>query len=77
MLIKNHSDHFWIFNLSQRIYDYKKFNNQVHDWCGWPDHHAPPLELLFLVVTAILNWLNADRRNVVVVHCLVYYYYLF
>ena len=41
---------------------------QVKDY-GWPDHLAPPLERLCSVCKAIDAWLNADPRNVVVLHC--------
>lgn len=37
---------------------------------GWPDHHPPPLCLLFKVVEEIHNWLQDDPKNVVVIHCL-------
>lgn len=30
-------------NLSQRGYDYSKFDNRVEEWCGWPDHHVRPI----------------------------------
>ena len=36
---------------------------------GWPDHLAPPLERLCSVCKAVDAWLNADPRNVVVLHC--------
>jgi protein-tyrosine phosphatase len=85
MLKDNHGDNFMIYNLSERPYDYGKFNNQVrsstteyllilykvHEWCGFPDHHAPPLAKLFQILKSIHSWLLADPKNVVVVHCLV------
>lgn len=37
LLRSKHSDNFMIYNLSERKYDYTKFNNQVHEWCGFPD----------------------------------------
>jgi hypothetical protein len=42
----------------------------VLDWCGFPDHHAPPLALLCKIVRTLHAWLEADAMNVVVVHCL-------
>lgn len=41
-----HKDHYLIFNLSNRKYDYKKFHNQVVDY-PWEDHHSPALHILF------------------------------
>eukprot|EP01117_Protostelium_nocturnum_P009883 TRINITY_DN3520_c0_g1_i2.p1 TRINITY_DN3520_c0_g1~~TRINITY_DN3520_c0_g1_i2.p1 ORF type:complete len:535 (+),score=143.33 TRINITY_DN3520_c0_g1_i2:333-1937(+) len=70
MLNQYHPHAFMIYNLSQRSYDYKLFNNQVHEWCGFPDHHAPPLSLLFQTIKSIHSWLLADPLNVVVIHCL-------
>ncbi len=82
MLRENHGDRFMIYNLSERAYDYEKFNNQVnlvlaffqpyqvHEWCGFPDHHAPPLMKLFTIVRSLYSWLAADKQGVVVVHCL-------
>ncbi|EGG20132.1 pleckstrin domain-containing protein [Cavenderia fasciculata] len=70
MLNEHHKDHYKIFNLSERKYDYGLFNNNVYDWCGFPDHHAPPLALLFKIVTSMYNWLSEDSQNVAIVHCL-------
>jgi len=70
MLHKTHPDHFMLFNLSERPYDYSKFKLRVQDWCGWPDHHAPPLPKLFAILRSVHSWLLEDPENVVVVHCL-------
>eukprot|EP01132_Coremiostelium_polycephalum_P004056 gene4056-5078_t len=70
MLNEHHKDHYRIFNLSERKYDYTMFGGNVHDWCGFPDHHAPPLGLLFKIVISIYNWLEKDPLNVAIVHCL-------
>lgn len=64
-----HRDHYMIFNLSERNYDFDLFHRRVVDY-GWPDHHGPPLLMLINVVTAIDRWLRADSRNVAIVHCL-------
>jgi len=37
----------------------------------FPGFPAPPLGLLFKLVTSIENWLAADPANVAVVHCMV------
>ncbi|KAF2074525.1 hypothetical protein CYY_004152 [Polysphondylium violaceum] len=70
MLNENHKDHYLVFNLSERKYEYGLFNDKVYDWCGFPDHNAPPLGLLFKIVKTIHKWLEADPLNVVIVHCL-------
>lgn len=36
----------------------------------FPGHPAPPLGLLFKICTSIESWLDADDKNVAVVHCL-------
>jgi protein-tyrosine phosphatase len=38
---------------------------------GFPDHTAPPLELLFKITASMASWLNADPENIAVVHCMV------
>lgn len=70
MLKTKHRGHFLIFNLSERQYEYNLLDDMVQDWCGFPDHHAPPLAMLFKIVKTIHGWLEADQLNVVVVHCL-------
>eukprot|EP01114_Cavostelium_apophysatum_P012921 TRINITY_DN3016_c0_g1_i1.p1 TRINITY_DN3016_c0_g1~~TRINITY_DN3016_c0_g1_i1.p1 ORF type:complete len:622 (+),score=170.28 TRINITY_DN3016_c0_g1_i1:295-2160(+) len=70
MLRESHRDHFMVYNLSERSYDYTKFDNNVHEWCGFPDHHSPPLKLLFTICKSIYSWLSADKKNVVIIHCL-------
>jgi protein-tyrosine phosphatase len=67
-LHKYHSHRFVVLNCSLKSYDYSRFDNQVLDF-GWPDHHSPPLNLLFQVCRAIHTWLEADPLNVVAVHC--------
>lgn len=38
---------------------------------GWPDHHPPPLTLLYEIIEDIRQWLEADRLNVAAIHCKV------
>lgn len=64
-----HRDHYMIFNLSERNYNFDLFHRRVVDY-GWPDHHGPPLQMLINVVSAMDRWLRADSRNVAIVHCL-------
>eukprot|EP01087_Luapelamoeba_hula_P015470 TRINITY_DN4629_c0_g1_i3.p1 TRINITY_DN4629_c0_g1~~TRINITY_DN4629_c0_g1_i3.p1 ORF type:complete len:926 (+),score=73.57 TRINITY_DN4629_c0_g1_i3:351-3128(+) len=71
LLDERHKGHYMIYNLAApRSYDYKKFDNKVHTWCAFPDHHSPPLSLLFKICHSIHLWLLEDPANVVVVHCL-------
>lgn len=58
-----------IWNLSEREYDYGKFDNQLQDF-GFPDHHSPPLDMLFKIILSMDNWLRASKDNVAVVHCM-------
>jgi hypothetical protein len=44
---------------------------QVHTWCGWPDHFAPSIALLFKICHSMHLWLADDPENVVILHCLV------
>eukprot|EP00002_Diphylleia_rotans_P017700 TRINITY_DN3434_c0_g1_i3.p1 TRINITY_DN3434_c0_g1~~TRINITY_DN3434_c0_g1_i3.p1 ORF type:complete len:384 (+),score=48.18 TRINITY_DN3434_c0_g1_i3:55-1206(+) len=67
-LHKIHGKNFMVFNLSERKYDYSKFSNLVTD-CGFPDHHSPPLDLLFKICKAIDAHLLCSEQNVAVIHC--------
>jgi hypothetical protein len=102
LLGEKHKSHYMIYNLSNRAYDYEKFENhvrphhlvrpgghpharhsralntlygpwyaQVHTWCGWPDHFAPSIALLFKICHSMHLWLAEDPENVVILHCLV------
>jgi phosphatidylinositol-3,4,5-trisphosphate 3-phosphatase/dual-specificity protein phosphatase PTEN len=63
----SHPNSFMIWNLSEREYDYGKFDNQLQDF-GFPDHHSPPLDMLFKIILSMDNWLRAGKDNVAVVH---------
>lgn len=65
----NHKDHYMIWNISEESYDCFKFDNQVLEH-KFPGHPAPPLGLLFQICTEIENWLDADNKNVAIIHCL-------
>jgi protein-tyrosine phosphatase len=62
-------------------YDYDKFDNQVREEqidnllqildFGFPDHHSPPLEMLFKIVLSMHSYLQQNEHNVAVVHCVV------
>lgn len=68
-LNRKHAGHFMVWNISEEGYDYSLFENQVLEY-KFPGHPAPPLGLLFKICTSIESWLDADDRNVAVVHCL-------
>ncbi len=38
--------------------------------CGWPDHHAPPLDHLLELLNEMTDWYRANEANVVVIHCI-------
>jgi hypothetical protein len=66
---QRHKNHFMIYNLAmEKSYDFSKFDDQVISM-GWPDHHAPPLQMLFQICQSLSSWLNADPLNVAAVHC--------
>ena len=44
------------------------FSFQVID-VGFPDHHNPPLDLLFQIIVTMEKWISADQDHVAVVHC--------
>jgi len=68
MLNKYHKNHYMIWNLSDKQYDYSKFDDNIFEF-GFPDHHSPPLDMLFKIILTMYNWLKADPKNVAVVHC--------
>lgn len=65
----HHKGHYLVLNISEESYDYSLFDNQVLEY-HFPGHPAPPLGVLFKICVAIENWLDADERNIVVIHCL-------
>jgi hypothetical protein len=64
-----HEGHYMIWNISEESYDYSLFADQVLEY-KFPGHPAPPLGMLFKICTSIESWLDADERNVAVIHCL-------
>ncbi len=68
-LRRRHEGHYMIWNISEEGYDYKKFEDQVLEY-RFPGLPAPPLGLMFKICTSIESWLDADEKNVAVVHCL-------
>ena len=68
-LKERHGEHFIILNLSGIKYDGKKFLGNVIDYDNWPDHHSPPIELLFSLIEKMHSFLLADPNNVIAIHC--------
>jgi len=68
MLSHYHAGSFMIYNLSEKQYDYSKFNDMCLEF-PFPDHHPPPLDVLFKVILSMENWLAASPDHVAVVHC--------
>jgi hypothetical protein len=38
---------------------------------GFPDHHNPPLDMLFRIISTMDDWIRQNPEHVVVVHCVV------
>lgn len=67
-LHKHHSDHFMIYNLSEKVYDYSMLDQQVIEF-RFPGYPAAPLNEVFALCNSIHAWLQADPQNVAVIHC--------
>merc|ERR1712137_879963 len=66
-----HKDHYFVYNLSiekDRQYKPSKFNGRVAKF-QWPDHNAPPLEMLPRFCEHAQEWMDKDEENVVAIHC--------
>ncbi|CAI5745712.1 unnamed protein product [Peronospora destructor] len=72
-LNSRHPNAYRVYNLSERKYDYNKFEGRVCE-CGFPDHHPPPLQLLLDIMNDMIQWVAKSPKHVVVVHCLAGYY---
>ena len=64
----HHGEKYWVFNVSEKEYEPERFDGRVSHFC-WPDHNAPPFHHLCSLVAAMAKWLEADRENVLVIHC--------
>uniref|UniRef100_F1KUY1 Phosphatidylinositol-3,4,5-trisphosphate 3-phosphatase and dual-specificity protein phosphatase PTEN n=1 Tax=Ascaris suum TaxID=6253 RepID=F1KUY1_ASCSU len=68
-LERYHADHYMVFNLrGHHVYDPSYFHHRVMVF-EMNDHHPPRLELMAPFCRAVHNYLAADDRNVVAVHC--------
>jgi hypothetical protein len=56
-LNERHPRKYHIFNVSERTYDKSRFEDRVSNY-NWPDHHAPPFNLLFELVDEMYKWLK-------------------
>jgi len=63
-----HNGAYHVYNMSGIEYDTSPFHGRVTTG-SWEDHHSPTMELLVEKVRAMYDFLNADPRNVAVVHC--------
>eukprot|EP01119_Soliformovum_irregulare_P019278 TRINITY_DN6064_c0_g1_i6.p1 TRINITY_DN6064_c0_g1~~TRINITY_DN6064_c0_g1_i6.p1 ORF type:complete len:465 (-),score=131.04 TRINITY_DN6064_c0_g1_i6:798-2192(-) len=64
-----HPGHYKIFNLcSERMYNIEKFDGRVALF-PFDDHNCPSISLIEQFVLSVEEWLNADKDNVVGVHC--------
>ncbi|KUF89439.1 hypothetical protein AM588_10002232 [Phytophthora nicotianae] len=68
-LNSRHPNAYRVYNLSERSYDYSKFEGRVSE-CGFPDHHPPPLQLLLDIMNDMIEWVAKSPKHVIVVHCL-------
>uniref|UniRef100_A0A7S1YLF9 Phosphatidylinositol-3,4,5-trisphosphate 3-phosphatase n=1 Tax=Sexangularia sp. CB-2014 TaxID=1486929 RepID=A0A7S1YLF9_9EUKA len=64
-----HENLYMIWNLSEREYDYSAFDNRILDF-PFPDHHPPPLDLLFTIMQSMESWLKSEPKSVAVIHCM-------
>ncbi|CED83590.1 Clathrin coat dissociation kinase GAK/PTEN/Auxilin and related tyrosine phosphatases [Phaffia rhodozyma] len=70
-LEEKHREHYRVFNfcpLSENAYPPTSFQKRISRY-PFPDHHAPPLPLLYLATDEMKTYLEADPKNVVVIHC--------
>ena len=70
LLKKRFPDRFMVWNLSEKTYDYSYFEDQVIEF-RFPGYPAPPMDKIFSICNSIHGWLQADPKNVAVVHCMV------
>ncbi|XP_016093331.1 phosphatidylinositol 3,4,5-trisphosphate 3-phosphatase TPTE2 [Sinocyclocheilus grahami] len=64
-----HLDHYKVFNLcSEKGYDPKFFHYRV-ERIMIDDHNVPSLEDMLRYTTCVREWMAADSRNVIAIHC--------
>eukprot|EP00760_Papus_ankaliazontas_P012062 PhM_4_TR15179/c3_g1_i1/m.67070/K01110/PTEN; phosphatidylinositol-3,4,5-trisphosphate 3-phosphatase and dual-specificity protein phosphatase PTEN len=68
-LTHHHGSNFKVYNLcSERAYGRTTFDGRFARY-PFDDHNAPPLHLMPAFVADAKQWLDADDKNVVAVHC--------
>lgn len=67
-LQKYHYKHFWIFNISGKVYDKTLFEGRVSDY-DWEDHQNPSIFMALTICETIHKFLEADTQNIALVHC--------
>lgn len=77
--LDSHGHPYLIVNVSGRSYDSVKFGPhiKVHDGgASWKDPKRPPsMKSLVGLCDSIFKWANQNTRNIVVVHCMVCFFY--
>jgi len=69
-LAARHAGHYKVYNLTEKGYADSVFGGAPVEHWPFPDHHAPPFQLLLDILKSMHQWLAADNQNVVVCHCL-------
>eukprot|EP01112_Ceratiomyxa_fruticulosa_P022437 TRINITY_DN8206_c0_g1_i1.p1 TRINITY_DN8206_c0_g1~~TRINITY_DN8206_c0_g1_i1.p1 ORF type:complete len:905 (-),score=232.72 TRINITY_DN8206_c0_g1_i1:173-2887(-) len=65
-----HRDKYRVYNLcSERGYDSAKFYGRVGLY-PFDDHNSPPFEMILQFCQDCKSWLDQDKENVAVIHCL-------
>ncbi|KAF3690455.1 Tensin-3 Tensin-like SH2 domain-containing protein 1 Tumor endothelial marker 6 [Channa argus] len=68
MLQSKHGHNHLLINLSQKTDALSQSNSKVLD-TGWAELLAPNLDQIFSVCTTMENWLQANQKHVLVLHC--------
>lgn len=69
MLNVHHKGHYKLFNLCrERQYDSAMFEGRV-EWEPFEDHKPPRIEQIEPFCRKVQDWLDADKANVVAIHC--------
>lgn len=69
LLEREHPNHYKVYNLTESPYGDSVFQGPSEHF-PFPDHHAPPFNLLIQIQKSIKEWLDSDEDNVIAVHCL-------
>lgn len=69
MLQQRHPGQYLVWNISEVPYDTRIFDENVLTFT-FPGSPSPPLGLMVKILISMEAWLQADKKNVAVVHCL-------